>query len=254
MGITEKIKNAIIEKYNKLNEKSPFLIDLDKPAVDIEDPFMKEYKKALLDSVRSVNDSHEHEKVPGGIKDQIDGELTALYGEDEVIDPSILSSIEMKVNGILKKLRMEFYETRKESLKELLASDIEKTEPVTSLDDTKKQIVFDLVNDLIEHEIAEYKSKKDYRKKELLKDYLQKTNPLVNRFFEKNNHEILVKMTLFQRKNLLNYFFEEINHKFIQPEFLNKNIDELEFKFLKSRIYSFIESRYNKTLNEKLHD
>jgi hypothetical protein len=254
MNIKDKIKNAIIENYNKLNQNSADFIDLNTPAKNLEDPFFKEFKKAIIDSIRLKNEDDKITDVTE-IKTEdtkINEELNALYKEDEELDPNLLNRIELKVSGILKKLNIEFYENEKEKLKEILIKDIEAYEIPQDLSKIKKEKIVNKIGNLIEQEIIEYKSKKEYRKKELLKDLLQKINPLVNDFFEKNNHEKLIKMTLFQRKNLINYFFENINYKYIQSEFLNKNINELEFKFLRSKVHSFIINRYEKILSEKL--
>jgi len=199
MNIKDKIKNAIIENYNKLNQNSADFIDLNTPAKNLEDPFFKEFKKAIIDSIRLKNEDDKITDVTE-IKTEdtkINEELNALYKEDEELDPNLLNRIELKVSGILKKLNIEFYENEKEKLKEILIKDIEAYEIPQDLSKIKKEKIVNKIGNLIEQEIIEYKSKKEYRKKELLKDLLQKINPLVNDFFEKNNSQTNLRSPCF---------------------------------------------------------
>lgn len=248
----EEIKKKILEVYNKINENNPDKLDIEKAAKNNPDPSIKEFldefnqsyfKKdidVILDKVEKKEEIKEKEET-----------LEPEDLEDPVINKMILEKIEKKVQAILNDMNLELYKNKKIDLENVLINDVIENIIDVEINSFRENLIAKYIIRLVSKEYDELEIKKKNRRKELLRDLLNKILPEVKEFFEKYNYNKLRSMSLFQKKNIIKIFLHTLDKKFIKKQKNEKKVNNQEYKYLRSKVRDFIIRKYNEILSKK---
>lgn len=240
MKTREKLIKNIIDNYNKQNSDSTEKTYLEKPAKDIEDPFLKEFKKEINESIlKKENEKHQKIIETTDLDNLENDELNSINNEQ--LDNYIINKIKIKTKEILNIINIGFFTNKKSELKKMIFDVIINDNENSGLTEIKKQKINDLINILIEQEINKYfLNDHNYKNKKILKYFLTNIYPEINEYFKKNKYEKINKLSITQKKFLITSFIEYLERKYLKKELKKNNITQDEYSFLRSKINTFI--------------
>jgi hypothetical protein len=246
IGMTthDQLKDKILKYYTDNFRQDDENLDLSMPASDIEDPNMREFRKALKLAHQHLREHYVVEtrkKDPDFIEELVEVEEHEV--ENEVLDFEKMQEIEEKVTTILYYLNISLY-TRK-LVRDMIIRDVMDSMIDTPVSAGMEEKIRDVITHLVEHEFEEYSAKKKMRRRELLTDLLGRILPDLNSAFEQHKLNKVKKMTWYQIQNYITYLLEVIDEKYIQVDKREKKLNNEEYTFLKNKIRTFISQKYD---------
>lgn len=229
----EKLKQELIDAYYQMHELEDDVLDFQGKASELEEPFVIQFKKAIIE--------YRRKRLANTIGDADQGDLEEIEELEEdfepIVDIEVLDEIEDMVIRTLQYLNLELYDFEK--LKDFFVSMSLIEFKNRELSESMKERISFVVQGIVEHEFRELDNKRQFRKETLVNNAINEFSNKISEILQNQKNVTTKKLTNFQKKNL---------HKFIITTLSGEAIDE----FKKKHKLSYEELRFVENIMKKL--